>query len=79
MDDPHSQGTFEGRPHPPDPPPGRWATVVLGLVLIGVGLWFFAERTLDLDLPRIDWGSLWPIALIGVGAWILLRGARRRR
>lgn len=49
-----------------------------GVLLIGVGLWFFAERTLRIDLPAIPWNDLWPVLLIGLGAWIVLRGATRR-
>jgi hypothetical protein len=47
--------------------------------VIAVGLWFFADRTLGLDLPDLDWGSLWPLILIALGAWILLGAGRRRR
>lgn len=52
--------------------------LVWGVVLIAVGLWFFAERTLRIDLPAIPWNDLWPVLLIGLGAWIVLRGATRR-
>lgn len=52
--------------------------LVWGVLLIAIGLWFFAERTLRIDLPTIPWGDLWPVLLIGLGAWILLRGALRR-
>ncbi len=79
MDDQQRTGGFEARPRRRDGDPGRTATVVFGLIIIAVGLWFFADRTLNLDLPDIDWGSLWPLALIGLGAWILLGAADRRR
>ena len=79
MDDQQRRGTFEGRSRRTDPDPGRWATIAFGLVVIAIGLWFFADRTLGIDLPRIDWGSLWPLALIGLGAWILLGADSRRR
>ncbi len=49
-----------------------------GVVLIAVGSWFFAKTTLGLDLPRIPWSELWPLALIGLGGLIVLRAARRR-
>ena len=54
----------------------RWPAVVFGLVLIIVGLWFFAEHTLGLDLPTIRWGQLWPLLIIGIGL-LILYGARR--
>ena len=54
-------------------------TVVWGLILIGVGSWFFLDRTLGLDLPDIEWGQLWPLILIVVGAAVILQGIGRRR
>jgi hypothetical protein len=72
---------------PPAPPPawhrpsdgdsGRAVTIVLGLILLAVGAWFFADQTLGLDLPTLRWSQLWPIALILVGGWILLAAVRR--
>jgi len=73
-----STDTFERRQRPPGSDPGRLGTIVFGVVIIAIGLWFFAERTLGLDLPRIEWRALWPLALIAIGAWIVL-GARNRR
>ncbi len=48
-----------------------------GIVFILVGGWFFLERTLDVDLPRIPWGDLWPVLIIALGLWILVRGWTR--
>jgi hypothetical protein len=57
---------------------GRLGSVIFGLILLGVGLWYFAEHTLGLDLPEIRWSEAWPLILIGIGAWIVI-GAMRRR
>jgi hypothetical protein len=54
-------------------------SIVWGLILVGVGAWFFFEVTLGYDLPAIDWGVVWPIAIILIGGWILLRAAGRRQ
>ncbi len=54
------------------------AAVVVGLVLIGIGLWFFLDRTLGVDLPRIQWSTIWPVILIVIGAVILLRSFQRK-
>jgi hypothetical protein len=78
MKEPSASGSFEER-RPPSSDSGRTGTVVFGLIVLALGLWFFAERTLGIDLPRIEWGSLWPIVLIGIGAWVLLGAARRTR
>jgi len=49
------------------------------LILLAIGLWFFAERTLGLTLPRLQVGQLWPLLLIGLGVWIVLGAFRRPR
>jgi len=54
-------------------------TAIFGAILLVIGLWFFATTTLDLDLPSLDWGVLWPLLLIGLGAWIVLGAMGRRR
>ena len=65
---------------PPEPTPGppaaegpRYGSIIIGLIILGVGLWYFAERTLGLELPRIDADQLWPIAVIGIGVWLIVR------
>jgi hypothetical protein len=60
-----------------EPDHGRAASVVFGLVMLAVGLWFFAEQTLGLELPRIRWSTFWPVILIGLGVWIVLGSMRR--
>jgi phage shock protein C len=58
---------------PPRDTEGRTAMLVGGgLVLLG--LWFLAREY----LPRIDWGFIWPLVLVGVGLLILVGAARRR-
>ena len=64
------------------PPPadhGRTASLVFGVIILLVGLWFFGSRTLGLDMPDIEWGQLWPLLLIGLGAWIVYGAMRRNR
>lgn len=50
-----------------------------GLVLLAFGLWFFADVTLNLDLPRVRWSELWPVILIVLGGFVVLRGLVQRR
>jgi hypothetical protein len=72
---------------PPPPPmwrtrdtdPGRWGTIIFGVILLAVGLWFFADQTLGLDMPRLRWSELWPIFIIVLGGWIVLGSMRRER
>jgi cell wall-active antibiotic response 4TMS protein YvqF len=58
--------------------PGRTGTMVFGVILLGIGLWFFADQTLGLDMPRLRWSQLWPLFLIGLGVWIAAGSIRRR-
>jgi hypothetical protein len=74
---------------PPPPPPAwrppprtdrdRAGPLIIGVIILVVGLWFFATQTLGLDLPRLDWSRLWPLILIVVGIWIVLRAVGRAR
>jgi hypothetical protein len=69
---------------PVAPPPrraerdrGRTASVLFGLVILGLGLWFFAEITLGYQLPSIRWSQVWPAFLIVLGLWVVLGSMRR--
>lgn len=46
----------------------------LGLILVAAGVFFLVQEL----LPEIDWGRLWPVVLVVVGA-VLLIGALRPR
>jgi hypothetical protein len=68
---------------PPEPSAGpprteapRYGSIILGLVILAVGLWYFADRTLGLELPRVEADQLWPIAVIALGAWLIIRPSR---
>ena len=65
------------KPRRDDRDHGRTASILFGLVVLAVGLWFFVERTLGYDLPDIRWSQLWPVALIGIGLWVVLGSMRR--
>lgn len=55
---------------------GRIGSIVFGLILVALGVWFFIEQTLGFDLPELRWDELWPLILIAIGLWVVL-GARR--
>ena len=52
---------------------------VVGLLILGLGVWFFLERTLEIEMPSIRWSQLWPVILIVIGAVVLLGALRRER
>jgi hypothetical protein len=56
---------------------GRTASILFGLVILGLGLWFFVEHTLGYELPRIRWSQIWPAILIVIGLWVVLGSMRR--
>jgi hypothetical protein len=54
------------------------AAIVVGLAFIAVGVWFFLDRTLDVDLPRLQWSTIWPVILIVIGGLVLIRSFQRK-
>ena len=52
---------------------GRTA-LFIGGGLVLVGLWFLAREY----IPDFNWGLIWPLLLVGLGAVILVGAARRR-
>jgi len=83
MTDPaDDQGPPPPRPEPtwrpPDHPDGNWSTIVVGVIFLAIGGWYFFDQTLGFEMPRVRWGDLWPVLLIVVGALMLFRSAGRR-
>jgi hypothetical protein len=89
-DDPTGQVPIQPAPEAPQPPPrstsrradrdpGRSASLILGILFLVIGGWFFATTTLGLDLPDLDWGQFWPVILIVLGLAIVLRSLDRAR
>ncbi len=54
-------------------------SIIVGLILVLVGVYYFLDRTLGIAMPPIAWGSLWPVLLILLGGLILLRSGDRWR
>jgi len=83
--DPNRPAASDWREPPWFPPRDRprhrgpsLASIVVGLVLVAIGLYYLLDVTLGISLPRVRWGSLWPLILIGIGGLIVLRAAGRR-
>jgi phage shock protein C len=57
--------------------PGRSAergSLVLGLVLVAAGVFFLVREF----VPEIQWGRVWPVALLIVGGVLLIGSLRQR-
>jgi uncharacterized membrane protein HdeD (DUF308 family) len=54
------------------------ASMVVGIVLLVIGIWYLLEQTLGIRLPRINWGDFWPVILIVIGGIMLYRSATHR-
>ena len=68
-------------PPPWQPPRQRGrnvASIVVGLVFLAIGIWYFLDTTLGLTMPDIEWDNIWPIILIIIGGVIVFRAATDR-
>jgi hypothetical protein len=76
-------------PDQPSPPPQpAWRSsrargqngpsIVVGLIFVAIGVWYFLDQTLGLDMPRINWRDFWPVILIFLGGVIVFRSVGRR-
>jgi hypothetical protein len=55
-----------------------WGSIIFGIVLVAIGLWFFAGVTLGLEMPDLQLRDLWPLIIIAIGGWIVLSSMRRQ-
>jgi phage shock protein PspC (stress-responsive transcriptional regulator) len=52
---------------------GSGGAVILGVILIGAGVWFLVDQY----IPAIDTDLLWPVALVALGIVLLVVALRR--
>jgi uncharacterized membrane protein len=83
--DPNRPAASEWREPPWFPPRERardrgpsLASIIIGLVIVAVGLYFLLDVTLGFDLPRFRLATLWPLLLVAIGGLIVLRALGRR-
>ena len=72
-DEPGAEGELEAEPADRDWSDGR-AGILVGVGLVLIGLWFLLREY----LPGINWGLIWPLIIVGIGAVILVGSIRRR-
>jgi hypothetical protein len=44
---------------------------LIGLIVLGVGVYYLLVNTLGIDLPELDWDMIWPLAVIALGIGLL--------
>ena len=73
---------WQPQPQPQRQPQGQRGTnvasIVVGLVFLAIGIWYFLDTTLGLTMPDIEWDNIWPILLIVIGGVIVVRAATDR-
>ena len=45
--------------------------LLIGLVIVGVGVYYFMEQTLGIAIPKLDWDRVWPLFVIALGVGIV--------
>ena len=63
---------------PPKQRQSNVPSIVIGAIFVVIGVWYFLDQTLALEMPRINWRDIWPIFLIAIGGIMLYRAAGRR-
>lgn len=55
------------------------AARIWGLIVLAIGVWFLADVTIGVDMPAVPWADLWPLGLILIGLFVVVRGMTSRR
>lgn len=45
--------------------------IILGLIILGIGVYYFLQRTLGLSMPDLNWDMVWPLLVIALGVGML--------
>jgi hypothetical protein len=51
--------------------------VLIGLIILGVGVYYTLVNVFGLALAELNWDMIWPLAIIGLGLAILWRAWMR--
>ena len=65
----------------------NWGLIILGIICLGIGLWFAIGAVVDIDFMNDNHMKGWPrqviteivvaMTLMGFGPWCLLQGIRK--
>jgi len=45
--------------------------VIIGVIILGVGVYYLLDNTFGFTMPELDWDKIWPLALIALGLAIV--------
>jgi hypothetical protein len=45
--------------------------ILIGLIILGVGIYYLLVNTFGFRLAELDWDKIWPLAVIALGIGIL--------
>ncbi len=45
--------------------------LLIGLIIIGVGVYYLLVNTFGITLPELDWDKIWPILVMALGVGIV--------
>ena len=45
--------------------------ILIGLVILGVGIYYTLVNVFDLALAELDWDMIWPLCVVALGIGIL--------
>jgi hypothetical protein len=45
--------------------------ILLGLIILGVGVYYVLVNTFGFELAELDWDKIWPLAVVALGIGIL--------
>jgi hypothetical protein len=63
---------------PPRQRETNMASMVVGIILLVIGIWYLLDQTLGIRMPRVNWADFWPVILIVIGGILLYRSATHR-
>ncbi len=52
--------------------------ILLGLIILGVGVYYLLVNTFGISLPELNWDMIWPLLVIALGLGIIWGAVVRR-
>jgi len=53
--------------------------LIFGGILLVVGIYYLFQKTLGLNIPDLNWDTLWPVLLVLLGGVVLFENWSKRQ